>query len=151
MNIAYREQAMSFLGISFGIAFIIGPLLGGLITLRFGLRGPLFAAAMTCLFNCMVLKFVGEPSSKWNDRQSSTLTLRYILRSCVSTGCVRSGEKYSKRGAMVILGLWNTRASNSAAHHQRDESCKSVYIFLSGLVASISQNEVLRSCEMSSY
>ena len=147
MNMAYREQAMSFLGISFGIAFIIGPLLGGLITLRFGLRGPLFAAAMACLFNCMVLKFVGEPSSKWNARQSSTLTLRYILRSCVSTGCVRSGEKYSKRGAMVILGLWNTRASNSAAHHQRDESCKSVYIDKRDTCQSGSQQQRMQTIE----
>jgi DHA1 family tetracycline resistance protein-like MFS transporter len=56
-NAENRAKNFGLLGAAFGLGFIIGPALGGLIA-GFGLRAPFYAAAALCLLNCLYGYFV---------------------------------------------------------------------------------------------
>jgi DHA1 family tetracycline resistance protein-like MFS transporter len=64
-----RAKNFGLIGAAFGLGFIIGPSLGGLLA-HFGLRVPFFVAAACCLLNALYGYFVlPESLSKENRRQ----------------------------------------------------------------------------------
>ena len=64
-----RAQNFGLLGAAFGLGFIIGPSLGGLLA-HYGLRIPFFVAAAFCLLNALYGYFVlPESLSKQNRRK----------------------------------------------------------------------------------
>ncbi|RZM00302.1 MAG: MFS transporter, partial [Pedobacter sp.] len=63
-----RAKNFGMIGAAFGLGFVIGPALGGLLA-GLGLRAPFYAAAGLCLLNCLYGYFVlPESLSKENRR-----------------------------------------------------------------------------------
>nr|AIA14101.1 Tetracycline_Resistance_MFS_Efflux_Pump [uncultured bacterium] len=64
-----RAKNFGMIGAAFGLGFIIGPALGGLLA-GWGTRAPFYAAAILCLLNCLYGYFVlPESLSKENRRK----------------------------------------------------------------------------------
>lgn len=63
-----RAKNFGLIGAAFGLGFVLGPALGGLLAI-WGLRAPFYAAAILCLLNCLYGYFVlPESLSKENRR-----------------------------------------------------------------------------------
>ena len=63
-----RAKNFGMIGAAFGLGFVIGPALGGLLA-GLGVRAPFYAAAILCLLNCLYGYFVlPESLSKENRR-----------------------------------------------------------------------------------
>jgi DHA1 family tetracycline resistance protein-like MFS transporter len=66
-----RAKNFGLIGAAFGLGFVIGPALGGLLA-GWGIRAPFYAAAALCLINCIYGFFVlPESLSKENRRAFS--------------------------------------------------------------------------------
>lgn len=64
-----RAKNFGMIGAAFGLGFVIGPALGGLLA-GWGIRAPFYAAAVLCLLNCLYGYFVlPESLSKENRRK----------------------------------------------------------------------------------
>jgi multidrug resistance protein len=61
-----RAKGMGLVGAAFGLGFIIGPALGGILT-RFGPATPMWCAAALCLGNCIAAVFL-LPESRHGER-----------------------------------------------------------------------------------
>lgn len=59
-----RPKAMGMLGAAFGLGFIFGPLVGGLLKVNFGIEGVGFGAAGLCLLNFAMAWFLLPESIK---------------------------------------------------------------------------------------
>ncbi len=64
-----RAKNFGMIGAAFGVGFVIGPALGGLLA-KFGLRMPFYAAAVLCLLNFLYGYFVLPESLKPENRRS---------------------------------------------------------------------------------
>ncbi|WP_300600213.1 TCR/Tet family MFS transporter [Niabella sp.] len=64
-----RAKNFGLIGAAFGLGFVIGPALGGLLSV-WGLRAPFFAAAGLCLLNFLYGYFVLPESLKPENRRS---------------------------------------------------------------------------------
>ncbi|WP_295116445.1 TCR/Tet family MFS transporter [uncultured Chitinophaga sp.] len=63
-----RAKNFGLIGAAFGLGFVLGPALGGLLA-KFGLRAPFYAAAALCLLNCIYgYFFLPESLDKQNRR-----------------------------------------------------------------------------------
>ena len=68
-----RAKNFGMIGAAFGLGFVIGPALGGLLA-GLGVKAPFYAAAILCLLNCLYGYFVlPESLSKENRREFSWL------------------------------------------------------------------------------
>ncbi|MCH5600032.1 MFS transporter [Niabella ginsengisoli] len=66
-----RAKNFGLIGAAFGLGFVIGPALGGLLA-GWGIRAPFYAAAVLCLVNCLYGYFIlPESLSKENRRPFS--------------------------------------------------------------------------------
>nr|AIA11846.1 Tetracycline_Resistance_MFS_Efflux_Pump [uncultured bacterium] len=63
-----RAKNFGIIGAAFGLGFIIGPALGGLLA-GFGTRAPFYAAAVLCLVNCLYGYFVLPESLSQENRR----------------------------------------------------------------------------------
>lgn len=63
-----RAKNFGMIGAAFGIGFIIGPALGGLLA-KFGVRAPFYAAAALCLLNALYGFFVLPESLSESNRR----------------------------------------------------------------------------------
>lgn len=64
-----RAQNFGIIGAAFGLGFIIGPLLGGLVSYYGGLRAPFFAAAGLAMLNWLYGYFILPESLKPENRR----------------------------------------------------------------------------------
>ncbi|MBO9591631.1 MAG: TCR/Tet family MFS transporter [Niabella sp.] len=88
-----RAKNFGLIGAAFGLGFVIGPALGGLLSV-WGLRAPFFAAAGLCLLNFLYGYFVLPESLKPENRRS------FDWRKASPIGSLRLFFKYPG-----ILGL----------------------------------------------
>lgn len=65
-----RAQNFGMIGAAFGVGFIIGPLLGGLVSHYFGVRAPFFAAAALAMLNWLYGFFILPESLKPENRRA---------------------------------------------------------------------------------
>jgi MFS transporter, DHA1 family, tetracycline resistance protein len=66
---ATRAKNFGMIGAAFGLGFVLGPALGGLLGEGWGVRAPFYAAAALCLLNCVYGYFLlPESLSKENRR-----------------------------------------------------------------------------------
>ena len=90
-----RAKNFGLLGAAFGLGFIIGPSLGGLLA-QFGLRVPFIVAAACCLLNALYGYFVlPESLSKENRRQ-------FEWKRANPVGSLTHLKKYPRTGNMAI-------------------------------------------------
>ncbi|MBC7949603.1 MAG: TCR/Tet family MFS transporter [Chitinophagaceae bacterium] len=64
-----RAKNFGMIGAAFGVGFIIGPALGGLLA-EWGIRAPFYAAAILCLLNCLYGYFVLPESLSLENRRA---------------------------------------------------------------------------------
>ncbi|HLP94133.1 MAG TPA: TCR/Tet family MFS transporter [Saprospiraceae bacterium] len=64
-----RAQNFGLVGAAFGLGFIIGPLIGGVVSFHFGIRAPFFAAAGLALMNWLYGYFILPESLKPENRR----------------------------------------------------------------------------------
>jgi len=91
-----RAQNYGMIGVAFGVGFIVGPLIGGLLA-RYGLRAPFAGAAILTLLNWLYGFFVLPESLKPENRRKFEWSranpfgaLRFLLRYKVILGLVAS-------------------------------------------------------------
>lgn len=63
-----RAKNFGMIGAAFGLGFVIGPALGGLLA-GWGIRAPFYAAAVLCLLNCLYGYFVLPESLSQENRR----------------------------------------------------------------------------------
>ncbi|HAD12366.1 MAG TPA: tetracycline resistance MFS efflux pump, partial [Saprospirales bacterium] len=64
-----RAQNFGLVGAAFGLGFIIGPLIGGIVSFHFGIRAPFFAAAGLALVNWLYGYFILPESLSAENRR----------------------------------------------------------------------------------
>lgn len=64
-----RAKNFGLIGAAFGLGFVLGPALGGLLSV-WGLRAPFFAAAALCLLNCLFGYFLLPESLQKDNRRA---------------------------------------------------------------------------------
>ena len=94
-----RAKNFGMIGVAFGLGFIIGPVIGGLLG-QYGSRVPFYAAAVLCLLNFLYGYFIlPESLSKENRRPVN-------LRRANPIGAFYNLKKYpSLHGLMIALFL----------------------------------------------
>jgi len=100
-----RAQNFGLLGAAFGIGFIIGPVLGGLLG-HYGPRVPFFAAAVLSLVNCIYGFFVVPESLPPEKRRP------FSWRKANPVGSFRHIRKFPEIGTLVVC----VALVNIAAH-----------------------------------
>ena len=73
-----RAKGMGLVGAAFGLGFIIGPALGGILT-RFGPATPMWCAALLCFANFVAAVFL-LPESRHGDRDRVSVSRLDLLR-----------------------------------------------------------------------
>lgn len=63
-----RAKNFGLIGAAFGLGFVLGPALGGLLA-KLGMRAPFYAAAILCLVNCLYGYFFLPESLKKENRR----------------------------------------------------------------------------------
>jgi MFS transporter, DHA1 family, tetracycline resistance protein len=67
-----RAKGMGLIGAAFGLGFILGPAMGGILSKYWGYSGPMFAGSALALLNFFVAYFVlAEPYRSVEDRRAS--------------------------------------------------------------------------------
>lgn len=89
-----RAQNFGMIGAAFGLGFIIGPLLGGVISSFWGLRAPFFVAAALALLNWLYGYFILPESLKPENRRP------FNWKRANPVGSLRQIGKYP-----LVLGL----------------------------------------------
>jgi DHA1 family tetracycline resistance protein-like MFS transporter len=93
-----KAKNFGLVGVAFGLGFIIGPFIGGVLG-EFGSRVPFFAAAAISFLNCLFgLFFVPESLSKENRR-------KFDIRRANPLGTFKQLSKY-KELHMLVIGFF---------------------------------------------
>ncbi len=107
-----RAKNFGLIGAAFGLGFVLGPALGGLLA-TWGLRAPFYAAAALCLINCLFGYFMlPESLSKDNRRDfdwkraNPMGSLRFLTRHSEIGGLALSFFLIYL-GAQAVQGSWN--------------------------------------------
>ena len=107
-----RAKNFGMIGAAFGLGFIIGPALGGLLA-GWGIRAPFYAAAGLCLLNALYGYFVlPESLSKENRRtfewkRANPFGSLKFLRKTPSIGGLAVCYFLIYLAAMAVQGNWN--------------------------------------------
>ncbi|HEY4064720.1 MAG TPA: TCR/Tet family MFS transporter [Puia sp.] len=107
-----RAKNFGMIGAAFGLGFVIGPALGGLIA-GWGIRAPFYAAAGLCLLNCLYGYFIlPESLSKdhrrpfdWK-RANPFGSLRFLTKH-PEIGGLAISFFFIYMGAQAVQGNWN--------------------------------------------
>lgn len=107
-----RAKNFGVIGAAFGLGFVIGPALGGLLA-GLGLRAPFYAAAILCLLNALYGFFVlPESLSKENRRpfkwaKANPVGSLLFLRSTKGIGGLAFSFFLIYLAAQAVQGNWN--------------------------------------------
>ncbi len=75
-----RSKSMALIGAAFGLGFVFGPAMGGVLSERYGFSTPFYVAAGLALLNAvLVMRFLPETHSKEN-RADERATLGEVFR-----------------------------------------------------------------------
>ncbi|MBC7798074.1 MAG: MFS transporter [Pyrinomonadaceae bacterium] len=77
-TIENRAKGMGLLGAAFGLGFVLGPLIGGVLS-KYGVHVPFYFAAAMALANAILLYFVLPESLKKENRQPRKMQSRWRL------------------------------------------------------------------------
>lgn len=107
-----RAKNFGLIGAAFGLGFVLGPALGGLLA-KWGIRAPFYAAAALCLFNCLYGYFLlPESLSKENrrpfewKRANPSGSLKFLTRH-PEIGGLAISFFLIYLGAQAVQGNWN--------------------------------------------
>jgi MFS transporter, DHA1 family, tetracycline resistance protein len=107
-----RTKNFGMIGAAFGLGFIIGPALGGLLA-GWGVKAPFYAAAILCLLNTLYGYFVLPESLSLENRRA------FHWKRANPLGSLKLFQKYSEVGglavsffliylaALAVQGNWN--------------------------------------------
>lgn len=107
-----RAKNFGMIGAAFGLGFIIGPAVGGLLA-GFGLRAPFYAAAALCLLNCLYGYFaLPESLSKENRRpfqwkRANPIGSLMLLKRYPTIGGLAICFFLISLAAQAVQGNWN--------------------------------------------
>jgi len=90
-----RAKNFGMIGAAFGLGFIIGPVIGGLLG-QYGARIPFYAAAVLCMLNFLYGYFILPESLSKNNRRA------FELKRANPIGSFLSLKKYPKLVGLVI-------------------------------------------------
>jgi MFS transporter, DHA1 family, tetracycline resistance protein len=94
-NAENRAKNFGMIGAAFGVGFIIGPALGGLLS-GWGVRAPFYAAAILCLLNCAYGFFLLPESLPKENRRA------FSWKRANPFGSLRFLAKHPEIGALAI-------------------------------------------------
>ena len=94
-----RNKALGIIGAAFGLGFIIGPAVGGLLSTRFGYAAPAWAAAALATINLLVV-FFWLPESI-SPEQRAELTHR--ARPAFSLGALTAATRRPRVGPLLHI------------------------------------------------
>jgi DHA1 family tetracycline resistance protein-like MFS transporter len=95
-NAENRAKNFGMIGAAFGVGFIIGPALGGLVSTAWGIRAPFYAAAILCLLNCAYGFFLLPESLPKESRRA------FDWKRANPFGSLRFLAKHPEIGALAI-------------------------------------------------
>lgn len=107
-----RARNFGMIGAAFGLGFIIGPGLGGLLA-GWGVRAPFFAAAILCALNCLYGYFIlPESLSRENRRpfqwkRANPFGSLQLLKRYPAVGKLAIAFFLIYMGAQAVQGNWN--------------------------------------------
>lgn len=107
-----RAKNFGMIGAAFGLGFVLGPALGGLLA-TWGIRAPFYAAAALCLLNCLYgYFFLPESLSKENRRafdwrRANPFGSLKFLTSHPEIGGLAISFFLIYLGAQSVQGNWN--------------------------------------------
>lgn len=107
-----RAKNFGLIGAAFGLGFVLGPALGGLLA-HWGIRAPFYAAAALCLLNCLYgYFFLPESLSKENRRpfewrRANPLGSLKFLTQHKEIGGLAFSFFLIYLGAQAVQGNWN--------------------------------------------
>jgi len=100
-----RAQNFGLIGAAFGLGFIIGPVLGGLLG-QFGARVPFFAAAGLCFINTIYGYFVLPESLPLDKRR------KFDIKRANPLGSLMQLKKYPAMGGLIFTLILMYTANN---------------------------------------
>jgi len=107
-----RAKNFGLIGAAFGLGFVLGPALGGLLA-TWGLRAPFYAAAVLCLLNFLFGYFILPESLEKHNRRAFDWkranplgSLRFLARHAEIGGLALSFFLIYL-GAQAVQGSWN--------------------------------------------
>jgi len=107
-----RAKNFGLIGAAFGLGFVLGPALGGLLA-TWGLRAPFYAAAVLCLLNFLFGYFILPESLEKHNRRAFDWkranplgSLRFLTRHAEIGGLALSFFLIYL-GAQAVQGSWN--------------------------------------------
>lgn len=107
-----RAKNFGLIGAAFGIGFVIGPALGGLIA-GLGLRAPFYAAAALCLLNCIYGYFIlpeslaPENRRKFEWKRANPVGSLMLLKRYPAIGGLAIAFFLIYLGVQAVQGNWN--------------------------------------------
>ncbi len=103
-----RARGMGMLGAAFGIGFILGPALGGTLSV-YGFDVPAFAAAGLCFINLLTV-FFWLPESLTAERRTALITQK---KASVSFGALLAALQHPATGPLLLVRVGFAIAFNS--------------------------------------
>jgi DHA1 family tetracycline resistance protein-like MFS transporter len=107
-----RAKNFGLVGAAFGLGFIVGPALGGLLA-GFGIRAPFYAAAVLCLVNCIYGYFVlpeslpKENRRKFEWKRANPFGSLQLLKRYPIVGGLSISFFLIYLAAQAVQGNWN--------------------------------------------
>lgn len=145
-NTDNRAKNFGMIGAAFGLGFIIGPAIGGLLG-RFGLRAPFIAAAVLCLLNWLYGYFILPESLDKEHRRA------FDWRRANPLGSLMQLKKYPAIGGLVVSLVLIYIAAHAVQSNwnyftaylfQWSEKMIGISLSLVGLLVALVQTVVIR-------
>ncbi|MBL7742555.1 MAG: TCR/Tet family MFS transporter [Chitinophagaceae bacterium] len=107
-----RAKNFGMVGAAFGLGFIIGPALGGLLG-GWGIRAPFYAAAILCLLNCLYGYFIlpeslsGEHRREFHWKRANPFGSLQLLKRYPAVGGLAVSFFLIYMAAQAVQGNWS--------------------------------------------